>query len=64
MQSAAIKDTTQISALAQKSDATTAETTTKHSLETAQYSKEKQKSCRSKQKNAYPDYRPYENLSD
>ena len=40
MQSAAAKDITKISVLAQESDATTADTTTKHSQETAQCSKE------------------------
>ena len=61
---ATAKDKAQISALVPKSDAATAEKTTKHSQETAKYSKEKRKSSRSKQKNAYPDYRPFENFSE
>ena len=64
VQSAAAKDTTKMSAPARKSDAATAEISTKHSRETAQFSKEKHKSSRSKQKNAYPDYRAYENFSE
>ena len=54
VQSAAAKDTFKISKPSQKSDAATVEMTTKRSQETAPYSKEKQKSSRSKQKNAYP----------
>ena len=46
-----------ISAPVPKSDAATAEKPTKYSRGAAQYSKEKPKSGRSKQKNAYPDYR-------
>ena len=42
VQGAAAKDTTKISAPAQKLDAASAEKTTKHPRETAQYSKEKQ----------------------
>ena len=38
--------------------------TSKPSQGTAQYSKENQKSPRSKLKNAYPDYSPYENFLD
>ena len=64
MQGAAAQDTTKVSAPVPKSDAATAEKTTKPSQGTAQYSKEKQKSSRSKQENAYPDYKPYENFSD
>ena len=64
MQSAVTKDTTNIGAPAQKSDAATTEMTTKYSQETAQYSKQKQKSSRSKQKKAYPDNRPFENFSE
>ena len=41
MQNAAVKDTTKISASAQKSDDATAEITTEHSQETAHFSKEK-----------------------
>ena len=61
---AATKDKTNISAPVPKSGAATAEQTTKHSQRTAHYSKEKRKSSRSKQKNAYPDYIRYENFSD
>ena len=50
MQGAAAKDTTKISARAPKSDAATAEMTTKHSQDTAQYSNGKQKSSRSKKR--------------
>ena len=64
MQSAAAKDTTKISAPAQKSDTDTAEMTTKRSQETAQDSKEKKKSSISKQKYAYSDYRQFENFSE
>ena len=64
MRGAAAKDTSKISTPVPKSDAATAEKTTTHSRRTAQYSNEKQKLFRSKQKNTYPDYRPYENFSD
>ena len=57
-------DTTKISAPVPKSDAATAEQTTNHFQGAAQYKKEKQSSFRSKQKNAYPDYRLYENFSN
>ena len=64
MQSAAAEDKKNKSAPAQKSDAATAEMTTEHSQETGPYSKEKQKSSGSKQKNAYPDTKPFENFSE
>ena len=64
VQSAASKEITKISAPAQKSAAASAEMTTKHSQETAQDVKEKHKSSRFKQNNAYPDYRSYENFSE
>ena len=50
MQGAAPKDKTKISAPVPKSDAATAEQTTKHSQGTAQYSKDKLKSSKSKKK--------------
>ena len=61
---AAAKDTTKLSSSAPKTDAATAEQTPKYPQGTTQYSKEKQKSSRSKQKNADPDYKPYENFWD
>ena len=64
VQGAAAKNTTKFNASVTKSDAATAEKTIKHSEGNAQYLKEKFKSPRSKQRNAYPDYRPYGNSSD
>ena len=64
MHGAAAKDKIGISAPVTKSNAATAEKTTKHSQETVKYSKKKWKSSRSKQRNAYLDNRPYENFSD
>ena len=63
MHAAAAKDTIKISAPVTKSNASTAMKTTNHSQETVQYSKKKWKSSGSKQRNAYPDNRPYENFS-
>ena len=59
---ATAKDKAQISALVPKSDAATAEKTTKHSQGTAKYSKAKLKLSKIK-KNANRDYMAYKNFS-
>ena len=60
----AANDTIKISAPVPMSDAASAEQSTKHTKGTVQCSKEKQKSSRSEQKDAYPDKRSYEKFSD